>query len=93
MITICVIFLILLLVFGFICLWKDEPMASAWSFIFAVIIGVGLIFLIKEDDETQDDDNVISAIVYDVVDYQIDTNVVINETDTLKTYTITYFTE
>ena len=93
MITIGVIFLILLLVFGFICLWNDEPMASAWSFIFAVIIGTGLIFLIKEDDETPDDDNTISAIVYDVVDYQIDTNVVINETDTLKTYTITYFTE
>ena len=93
MTIICLVFFVLLLAFGFICFWNDEPMAAAWSFIFATIIGAGLIYLIREEKKDNEEDNVISATVWDVVDYQVDTNVVIDGTDTLKTYTITYFTE
>lgn len=93
MITIGAVVLILLLIFSIVCLIVDEPMASAWGFMFSIILGSVLIYTINNNKDKSEDDNVLSGVIYDVVDYQIDTNVVINDTDTLKTYTITYFTE
>lgn len=91
-IIICLVLLVLFLIFSFICVIKDEPIAAAWGAIFAVIFLVILIIDVKEYEQTkqEEEDTTISAIVYDITDLQIDTNTVVNGTDTTTNYTITY---
>jgi len=90
-IIICLVLIVLFLIFSFICVIKDEPIAAAWGAIFAVIFLVVLIIDVKDYEQTkQEEDTTISAIVYDITDLQIDTNTVINGTDTTTNYTITY---
>ena len=87
--VICIILLVMFLLFGLGCLFSEEYIAATASFIFAILIGIIIFFIIKEEKENIN----TSTIIENVIDYQIDTNIIINETDTLKTYTITYFTE
>ncbi len=90
-IIICLVLIVLFLIFSFICVIKDEPIAAAWGAIFTVIFLVILIIDVKEYEQTkQEEDTTISAIVYDITDLQIDTNTVVNGTDTTTNYTITY---
>ena len=93
-IIICILLIAVLGTVTFVCIAKDEPIAAVTFFCFTAILGILLFFDIKEYRKSnEDDDNVISAVVYDVSKFQIDTNVVITETDTTKTYTITYWRE
>lgn len=75
---------------------KGKDMVAAFFGILFVIIGLILFigFINSESiQKEKDNDNVISAVVYDVSGYQVDTNIVITDTDTTKTYTITYWRE
>jgi len=95
MVTEIIIIIALMVVFaiaGFICLVKDEPLASVFCGVYVLLLGLILCLdMIKQKEEKEEEENTISAVVYDVKDFQIDTNTVVNGTDTTTTYTITYW--
>ena len=97
-IVLCIVLIFIFAVFAMICLYKNEPMAAAWGFIISIIITIILIGSVKEYyNENEDEDEIESMeemeepnVLYDVTDFQVDTNVVVNGADTTKTYVITY---
>lgn len=91
-----IIFLLICIAASIICNMKDKDMAAVFFWILSVIIGLILfINLINSEilQKEKDNDNVVSAVVYDVSGYQVDTNIIITDTDTTKTYSITYWRE
>ena len=86
---------------AFICVIKDEPIAATWSGILAIIMLVILCYMVSGDEYSDFDDGIYGTstdeitptVVYDVIDFSVDTNIVVNDMDTIKTYTLTYFKE
>lgn len=99
-IVLCIVLIFIFAVFAMICLYKNEPMAAAWGFIISIIITIILIGSVKEyynEDEDEDEIEIENIeemeepnVLYDVTDFRVDTNVVVNGADTTKTYVITY---
>ena len=89
---VCIVLLFLFLFVALICMWHEEYIAAVSSFIIALIMFVILCATVHNKKlESVEENNVLSGVIYDVTDFQIDTNVVVTETDTIKTYTITYY--
>ena len=97
-IVLCIVLIFIFVVFALTCLYKDEPMAAVWGFIISIVITIILIGNVKEYyNEDEDEDEIENMeemeepnVLYDVTDFQVDTNVVVNGADTTKTYVITY---
>lgn len=96
-IVICVIALIIFLICAAVCVISYEPVAGLVFALFGIFTLVILVDLANQPEKNEDGaiivdtENLHSATVYDIVDFQIDTNVVISGTDTTKTYTLTYW--
>ena len=80
---------------AFICMWLDKHITSCVLILISSLISIIILIYTYTGNDNKEADNsdVVPCIVYDVTDYQIDTNIFIKNTDTLKTYTITYYTE
>ena len=90
-IIICIVLIFLLLIAAFICLLKDEPIAALSAFIVAIICVVILCYDVNTyENEQYIDEDTVPEIVYDVSEPQVDTNIVITDTDTIEVYTIKY---
>lgn len=86
---------------AFICVIKDEPIAAIWAGLFAIILLIVLYFMVNDNYYSDFDDGIYGTstdgitptVVYDVINFSVDTNIVVNDMDTIKTYTLTYFKE
>ena len=90
---VCIVLLIVFLLFGLGCLFSEEYIAATVGFSMAALMCVIIFLIIKEEKTTITEDEPTPVVITNVINYQIDTNVVINDSDTLKTYTITYWSE
>ena len=89
---ICLVLLFVFMVAALVCLWNEEYIASLSSFLLGIIMFVILCFTVQNNkQDNTDNNNVLSGVIYDVTDFQVDTNIVVTEADTIKTYTITYY--
>ena len=89
----CIVLIAIFLIFAFICVIKDEPIAAFFSSILAIIVLVILCIDVKSYDNNEEIDDYyedVPGVIYDVSEFQIDTNIVINDEDTTKTYNIIY---
>jgi len=89
----CIVLIVIFLIFAFICVIKDEPIAAAFSAILAIIFLIVLCIDVKSYDNNEEIDDYyedVPGVIYDVSEFQIDTNIVINDEDTTKTYNIIY---
>ena len=82
------IFVLILVSIGVIFLLVEEGSVAGFCFSIAVIIGILLNYSI---DKLNNPEHHRTLTIREIKEYQIDSTIIISGTDTIKTYTITYF--
>ena len=90
-IIVCIVLIFVFLIIAFICFLSGEHIAALSSTIITLIMFIILCHAVKAYESEKITEDTISGVIYDITDFQIDTNLVVTDTDTTKTYTITYY--